>query len=143
MKFASIIIILSFFHSYICVAQTHSDKDTNKVERVKIAYMARELNLTPEESQEFWPVYNNYFSEVKQARKNYLSDEMGFEERVVEIRKRYKGEFKRILNGDSRVNRIFVSEKNLRNLLTKELQSRQKFKRPQIKRQSILGKPRN
>ena len=142
MKFVYIIIILSFFHSYICVAQTHSDKDTNKVERVKIAYMAKELNLTSEESQQFWPVYNDYFLEIKQARKSYLNDEVAFEEHVVQIRKKYKGDFKRILNGDARVNRIFVSEKNLRDLLKKELQSRQKFKRPPT-RKPFPGKQRN
>ena len=142
MKFVYIIIILSFFHSYICVAQTHSDKDTNKVERVKIAYMAKELNLTPEESLQFWPIYNNYFLEIKQARKSYLNDEVAFEEHVVQIRKKYKGDFKRILNGDARVNRIFVSEKNLRDLLKKELQSRQKFKRPPT-RKPFPGKQRN
>lgn len=122
------IISLLFLHTYFCVAQTQSD---SRIEDIKIAYMNRELNLTPDEEQKFWPVYNNYFAEIKQARKDHVNDEVGFEEKVVQIRKRYQGDFKKILNSDARVNKVFVSEKNLRDLFKKELQNRQRLRKEQ------------
>src|SRR6476620_1880318 len=88
--------------------------------------MNKELNLTPEEAQKFWPVYNNYFKEIRQARKSYQNDEVAIEEKVVEIRKKYKDNYKSILKSDGRVNKVYVSEKNLRDLLKKELQNRQR-----------------
>ncbi|HNS29225.1 MAG TPA: hypothetical protein PKL52_01715 [Tenuifilaceae bacterium] len=39
-------------------------KDSQKEERVKaqkIAFFTEKLNLTPEEAQQFWPVYNEYW----------------------------------------------------------------------------------
>src|SRR5438105_8996602 len=126
MKKIVIILSLLFLHNYFCVGKTRPDTGDNKIEGLKETYMNKELNLTPEEGQKFWPVYRNYFKEIRQAKKNYGNDEMAFEEKVVEIRKKYKNNFKKILNSDDRVNRVYVSEKNLRDLLKKELQNRQR-----------------
>jgi hypothetical protein len=144
MKKTFFIISLLFLHSYICVAQTQQSDP--KVEDVKVAYMNKELSLTPDEEQKFWPVYNNYFLEIKQARKDYSNDEVGFEDKVVQIRKKYKGDFQRILNSDARVNKVFVSEKNLRDLFKKELQNRQRLRRNQNqipKVRQIPNRPKN
>jgi hypothetical protein len=129
MKKFVIILSLLFLHNYFCVGQTQSDTSRNRIEGIKETYMNKELKLTPEESQKFWPTYNNYFKEIRQARKSYPNDEVAFEERVVQIRKKYKDNFKGILNSDERVNRVYVSEKNLRDLLKKELQNRQRLRR--------------
>jgi len=143
MKKTFFIISLLFLQSYFCVAQTQS---ASRVEDIKIAYMNKELNLTPDEEQKFWPVYNNYFSEIKQARKDYANDEVGFEDKVVQIRKKYKDDFKKVLNSDARVNKVYVSEKNLRDLFKKELQNRQRLRKEQNqipKNRQSPNKPRN
>jgi hypothetical protein len=130
MKKIVIILSLLFLHNYFCVAQTQSDSTgKDKIEGLKETYMNKELNLTPQEAQKFWPVYKNYFQEIRQARKNYTNDEVAFEEKVVEIRKKYKDNFKSILNSNDRANKVYVSEKNLRDLLKKELQNRQRLRR--------------
>lgn len=126
MKKNFIIISLLFIHSYICVAQTQSSDKTNKAEDVTVAYMKKELSLTPDESKKFWPVYNGYFAELKQAKGAYGNDEVAFEEKKVEIRKKYQSQFRSILGSDKRVNKVFVSEKNLRDLFKKEWQDRQR-----------------
>jgi len=126
MKKVYIIILLLFLHNYICVAQTQSNDNSNKAEDITKAYMTKELNLTPEESEKFWPVYKDYFNELKQAKSVYGNDEVAFEEKKVQIRKKYQGQFRSVLNSDNRVNKVFVSEKNLRDLFKKELQDRQR-----------------
>jgi len=136
MKKIFFIISLLFLHNYFCVGQTQSD---TKVEDIKQAYMNKELNLTPEEAQKFWPVYNSYFAEIKQARKENINDEVAFEDRVVQIRKKYQNSFRTILNSDARVNKVFVSEKNLRDLFKRELQNRQRYRR----NQNQFPKPQN
>ena len=129
MKKVFIIISLLFLHNYICVAQTQSNDNSNKAEDVTVAYMTKELNLTPEESKRFWPVYNNYFNEIKQAKGTFGNDEVVFEEKKLQIRKKYQGQFRNVLNSDKRVNKVFVSEKNLRDLFKKEWQDRQRRKK--------------
>ena len=112
--------------TYICIAQKGNGQ---ALEAIKVAYITRELNLSPEEAQRFWPVYNNYTSEVKLARQTYPNDEIAFEEVLVNIRKKYKDNFKRILVNDNRVNRVFIIERQYRELLRKTLDDRSRGKR--------------
>ena len=44
--------------------------DLKKIQAMEVAYITKELNLSPEEAQKFWPVFNQYRNEVK----NSLSD---------------------------------------------------------------------
>jgi hypothetical protein len=108
--------------SYFCFGQT--DKK-DRLESIQIAFLTKELSLTPEEAQKFWPVYNDYKAELAQARKASREDEVEFEEKVLTVRKKYKGEFKKVLDSDERANEVFVAEKNFREMLRKELQKRQ------------------
>ncbi|MCE3283001.1 MAG: hypothetical protein K0Q66_1738 [Chitinophagaceae bacterium] len=97
-----------------------------KVEAIKVAYITKELSLTSDEAQKFWPVYNEYFGEIKKVREANKSDEIAFEEAVVNIKKKYKPKFKDVLKDDTRVNKVFALEKNFREMLRKEMQKRQK-----------------
>ncbi|MBS1747857.1 MAG: hypothetical protein JST21_16970 [Bacteroidetes bacterium] len=123
-KIYALLLFLSF-HSYICFAQQTGDEEENKVEMVKMAYMTKELNLTPQEAQNFWPVYNNYQNELKQARSKYPNDEVAFEKKAVEIKERYQGNFKKVL-GNQRANKVYTSDKQFNNTLRNELNNRRK-----------------
>ena len=125
-KFLYIFIFL-LLSNYLCVAQTESRSE--KIEALKIAFITKELNLSPEEAQRFWPVYNNYTQELKKVRLENQQDVVTFEENVVNIRKKYKPEFRRVLNADDRVNRIFVTENNFIERLRAERQRRQELRR--------------
>lgn len=42
-----------------------------KIESLRVAYITKELALTPEEAQVFWPVYNEYQSKAEASRKEF------------------------------------------------------------------------
>lgn len=46
-----------------------------KIENLKIAFITKELNLTPAESEKFWPIYNSYQNELKAIRKDAKGDQ--------------------------------------------------------------------
>lgn len=47
----------------------HKEKmSPEKLEAQKIAYFSTQLDLTPAQAQEFWPVYNQYSNQKKQIR---------------------------------------------------------------------------
>jgi hypothetical protein len=119
------LLLFLFFHSYFCQAQSPDDDGENKVEVIKMAYITRDLNLTPQEAQNFWPVYNNYQNEIRQARNQYPNDEVKFEKKVVEIKERYQGNFKKVLgNNSQRVNKVYTTERQFNNTLRNELNNR-------------------
>jgi hypothetical protein len=126
MKKIYALLLFLFFHSYFCQSQPPEGDDANRVEVVKMAYITRELNLTPQEAQNFWPVYNNYVNEIKQARAQNPNDEVAFEKRVVEIKEHYQGNFKKVLgNNNQRVNKVYTTDKQFNNTLRNELKNRQ------------------
>lgn len=114
------VIFFLFLSPYICIAQPPGQR----LENLKIAYITRELNLTAVEAQSFWPYYNGFIYEIKRARQTYLNDEIAFGEARLNIQKKYRGEFKKILGTDTRVNKTFLLEANYREMLRQELINR-------------------
>jgi len=126
------LLLFLFIDVYFCCAQTPGEGDENRVEAVKMAYIKRELNLTPEEAQNFWPVYNNYVNEIKQAKGQYPNDEVAYEKKIVEIKERYQGNFKKVLgNNNQRANKVYTTDKQFNNTLRNELRNRQQQQRQQ------------
>ena len=126
MKKFYLFILFVLSHSYFCIAQQNQEQT---IQVLKMAFITKEINLTPEEAQSFWPVYNKYFAEIKKARADNPNDELAFEEKVVNIRKKYQGDFKSILKDNFRVNKVFTAENNYRQLLRNELIRRQQLRR--------------
>lgn len=143
MKKILIFISLFVLHSYFCIGQTNNDNERGKLDDIKKAYMARELNLTPEEAKKFWPLYDDYYAELRQAKRAHANDEVAYEESVVSIKRKYKNNFNRVLRSDYRVNKVFVSEKNLRDMLKKELQTRKIKRQGNLRQAPPQRRPRN
>ncbi|NEN24846.1 hypothetical protein G3O08_15190 [Cryomorpha ignava] len=68
-----IIALLSFFQLTLAQGQ-NPDKRTARtdIEAQKVAFITSELNLTPQEAQEFWPMYNAYRTDLQKLRKGEI-----------------------------------------------------------------------
>lgn len=60
-----IILLFLLLQSVVYVAQT----DRDKVEALRVAFIGKKLELTTNEADKFWPVYNEYNDKVKALRK--------------------------------------------------------------------------
>jgi hypothetical protein len=125
-----LVIILGFLAGSVL---TGSSQDTrgkdNKLEAIKIGYLTHKLNLSTDEAQKFWPLYRRYTDEIRQLKmKSGNLDEISLEEKVVNIRKKYKTEFTHAIP-EERVNQFFKEDKEFSNIIRKELQEREQFKR--------------
>lgn len=105
--------------------EEQKEKIAQTIEALKTAYITKDLGLSPEEAQKFWPVYNNFADEIKKARIEHKDDDIAFEEKKVAIMKRYRENFRKILNGEDRVKRCFRVEPEFHKLLRREWQIRQ------------------
>jgi Skp family chaperone for outer membrane proteins len=101
-----------------------NSKMAQSIDALKMAYITKELNLSSEEAQKFWPIYNNYSSELKKARKELKQDDLAFQERKVNIMKRYQDDFRRVLNSDIRSKQCFRVEPEFHQVLRREWQRR-------------------
>jgi hypothetical protein len=131
-------IILSFLLSFFIVAVTIAQPQEKpmgprgkgpkpskeNVEALKVAFITRHLNLTIEEAQKFWPAYNAYFEDLKKVRKDNKEDVLAFEEAALNIKKKYRNDFKKALGSDERVNKALTADRAFMGMIREELQNR-------------------
>jgi len=113
----------------VAVAQDDGEKaggDGGRIEALKIGYLTKKLNLSTEEAQKFWPIYNQYMTEIRKTRQDARQNKEGelpTEEKLLNIRKKYNGEFNKALSTE-KVNQFFKAEKEFGTVLQKELMER-------------------
>lgn len=120
-----LLIILAIFGSFsLTMAQNGNGRE--KIQALKVAFITQKLHLTPEEAEKFWPVYNQYDGEIMQLRANNRDgDVLDNEQKLLDIRKKYKSTFERIL-GPQRLNDLYNAERDFRNLLIQRLKERRR-----------------
>ena len=114
----------------VTAQENDTRNDGGRIQAFKIAYLTKKLNLSPEEAQRFWPIYNKYESEIRSVRienRGQRINEIETEERILNIRKKYNGEFSKALSTD-KVDKLFRSEREFGNMVQKELNERRQQK---------------
>jgi hypothetical protein len=108
------------------------------LESAHIGYIIRALNLTPAESQRFWPIYNLYITEIRQAHMAYKArrNELELDETVLNIKKKYFAQFANALSPE-RANDFFRAEKDFQSFVQKEAMQRRQMRNPQ--RRPLMG----
>lgn len=119
-----VLILLAICTSLAGMSQNAKKGQT--VQGLKIAYITRELSLTTDEAQIFWPVYYSYFDEMKKTRQETKDDVLAFDEKILFIKKKYSLEFKKVLGTDERANKVFLADRNFGAIIRKEIMARQK-----------------
>lgn len=116
-----------------------TEKKQQDIEALKAAFITKELDLTPDEAKTFWPVYNQYEKEMNEVlKKNKLEevDEIDKDQKILDVKKKYKDQFTKVLGSPQRMNRLFHAQNKFRKLLIRALQQRQMkraMKRPGIR----------
>ena len=114
----AIVLIFSFQAAFAQEDVTQlPEKKQQEIEALKVAFISKELDLTPEEAQRFWPVFNQYSKELH-ASVQENDNVIDREEKVLNIRKKYKEQFTKVL-GPDRMNRMFNAEGKFRQMLIK------------------------
>jgi hypothetical protein len=125
------IILITVFSASAAIAQPgkggNPGPGIQRLEAMHVAYLTRELALTPEEAQQFWPVYNKYRKDLKSAfdRSAPNPDPLDRQQKMLDIRKKYREEFSKSL-GKDRANKVFGSADRFREMVKHEAERRRK-----------------
>lgn len=116
------VLILSLIFSSFTVLHAQDDENSRgeKIEALKIAFITQKLDLTTNEAQKFWPVYNQYEQEIRNIKGGEVLEN---EEQLLNIRKKYKPSFEKIL-GPQKLNNLFNAERDFRVVLIRRLKNR-------------------
>lgn len=120
--------------------QKRSEEEIKQIQSAKIAMITNRLDLTPEQSANFWPVYNE-FSEKKrdlnrQQRKiihekreagttdeavlNNLSEIQEIKQKQLDLEKEYQEKFLKVISA-SQIAELYKAEANFNEMLLQRL----------------------
>ena len=108
-----LLILSLFFVTGSCLfAQDDDDNDGNEKIRDKMnEYIQKRLNLSDDEAKKFSPVFLKYFKEWRQTIKDNRGDRLILQQKVVDLRLRYRTQFREII-GEKRGNTVFTHQEN-------------------------------
>lgn len=112
---------------------------SEQIESIKVAFITSKLDLTSEEAQKFWPVYNNYTTEFlellkkrKEARYSKNSDpdatisaDLVYESKMLELKKKYRKLYAKAIP-PQKILALYKAESEFREHLYKQLNNRRK-----------------
>ena len=108
--------------------QPMQNRMKERVEAQRIGFITQRVNLTPEESQQFWPIYNQYTDKMQQIRSStkmektfddmsdadiekMIMSHMDKESRILDLRKEYYQKFKKVISV-KKIAKLYKAEQN-------------------------------
>lgn len=128
-----------------------SEKKENRenIEAMKVAFITQKLDLTPQEAQQFWPVYNQFTDRAKELRKkrrqdnrearsnfDELSDkeveqaimtDMSNRQKELDLQREYHEKFKAVLP-IKKVAKLYAAEEQFKMVLINKLKDRNRYR---------------
>lgn len=114
----------------------------DNIESMKIAFLTKKLNLSPEEAQQFWPVYNQYTDKLQELRRKRrmenkeakhnleemsdkeveqtVDNEIAFRQKELDVQKEYHSKFKAVLPV-KKVAKLYEAEEQFKKVLLDKL----------------------
>lgn len=128
--------ILFFFFTTITLSSFAQQKSHEKIEAMRVAFITNRLNLTAEESQKFWPVYNAFRADMKTLRKNFSDDDkdgtpltadqrLEFDQKKLNLRLAYKPQLEAAI-GKEKMNQLMTAEEAFKKELVRIMQERRR-----------------
>jgi Spy/CpxP family protein refolding chaperone len=119
-----------------------SGERASRVKAIKVGYITDRLELTSTQATTFWPVYNSYETELREARKafrqkykdanvdknaleaeQYIEDNLDFQAQALELRRKYKERLLKVISPQQLAS-LYESERDFKKLLIQQLRDR-------------------
>lgn len=143
MKYLALLML--FLFSGLVVGQK-SDNNEDRIKALKIAYLTDKMELTPETSKKFWPIYNEYnekrYEQKRRYRpkkdiyemnaaesKEYVNTCLEVDENLVALSKKFHKDLESILSPEQ-IARWHAAEYDFKKKILKSLQEKNNVKEP-------------
>jgi hypothetical protein len=97
-----------------------------RLELFSIQFITKKLDLTPEEAEKFWPLYNEQKKASRTLMQTAKEDEIAFQEAMLLIRKKFKKDLMPVLKTEERVNLALKVDRELLNRMRNEMMRRKR-----------------
>lgn len=111
-----------------------------RIEAQRVAFITQRVNLTPEEAQTFWPIYNEYRDKEKQLKdqrptrddiqdmdeadaEKYLDKLLSLEQQELDLKREYTQKLKSVLSA-KKILRFYAAERMFKERLLQAMNQR-------------------
>ena len=137
-------LLLLFFGAVTTAqAQRRSEEEIKKIQDAKVAIITNRLNLTPEQSTGFWPMYNEYSQkrrEIHRAQRKIINDKKAegqndeavlsnlkevqeLRQKELDLEKEYQNKFLKVITA-SQVIELYKAERTFNDMLIQRLKQK-------------------
>jgi Spy/CpxP family protein refolding chaperone len=141
------ILTLACFSITASYAQRRSEEEMQKIQDAKVAIITNRLNLTPEQSTDFWPLYNEYAQkkrDLHRAQRKIINDRRAegktdeqvlanlkevqeIKQKELDLEKEYQNRFLKVITANQVVE-LYKAERTFNDMLIQRLKQRQEQK---------------
>ena len=89
--------ILFLFFSIQSVSAQDAQVGEGKLREKMVEYIQAKLGLSRGEAEKFQPVFIDYFKELKRTNKEFRGQGLELQQKIVEVRLRYREQFRPIV----------------------------------------------
>jgi len=127
---------LSLLITVLLFSKTVNAQNKNKLDDLKAqhtAFITSQLNLSPSESEKFWPIYNEYTEKTRQIKKEdrakqqenlsesdaakMITLDLANEQKLLDLKKQYYTEFQKVIPSSKLAKLDKVEQKFKRHLI--------------------------
>lgn len=130
-KYLLILTLVLTGFSFAKAQEADENKKVQDIKALYVAYVTKQLDLTPDEAQKFWPVHTQFENDLKAVDRS--QSELKIQQAVLDVKKRYQDNFSRII-GASRCDRFFRMDGEFKRKLLEIRNQRQQNVRPRLRR---------
>lgn len=143
-KGITLILLFTFLSTAMAWAQRPSGEEMQRIQDAKIAIITNRLNLTPEQSTDFWPVYNEYSQKRREIHRsqrkiindkkaegktdeqvlNNLKEVQDLKQKELDLEKEYQTRFLKVISA-SQVIELYKAERTFNDMLIQRLKQKQ------------------
>ncbi len=112
-------------------------QDNGKIADKMRQYIQKNLGLSKSEAQKFSPVFFKYLKDFTITHRQNKGDRLILQQKIIELRLRYRGEFKQIMD-EQRANRVFQYEDKFRQEVIRIIKENRRDRVPPRRNKSII-----
>jgi len=112
-------------------------QDNSKIADKMRQYIQKNLGLSKSEAQKFSPVFFKYLKDFTITHRQNKGDRLILQQKIIELRLRYRGEFKQIMD-EQRANRVFQYEDKFRQEVIRIIKENRRDRVPPRRNKSII-----
>jgi len=162
-KILTIIVFFALTNPFVMAQKVkHKEKEDDKIESARIAYITEQLGLTPEQAEKFWPLYREYNNkkleirdEFKQAKRRMKEGELSeaetqelldlgtkLKEKELNVDKDYTERFQRVIT-NRQVLELRRAEDDFKKILLRRVEHRKGYLEGEERAKDRLEKRNN